>query len=177
MENQLARARRFPLCKALALQDFSLLWNINFYFLRNFDLLSLKRKYIIKSVLKYFIILLMVLFIWTVVLTFSPFSLESASFSILISSIVPSLSIITVISLTHWISPSNKILVCFITLLLSSLIAYPVYGPGQILDNLFYMTFKISSFKYLPFVSMLISGLCTIFFLNQRNNRSKTINE
>ena len=119
----------------------------------------------------------MVLFIWAVVLTFAPFSIESATFSILVSSIVPSLTVITVIWLTYWISPPNKILICFITFIISSLLAYPVYGPGQILDNLFFITFKISSFKYLPFVSMLISGLATIYFLSLRNNGSKTINE
>jgi len=115
-----------------------------------------------------------IFFIWTVVATFTPISLESATFSILINTIVPSLTIITVIKLTYWMSPYNKILFCFITFIISCLLAYPVYGPGQILDNLFYMAFKISSFKYLPFVSMLLSGLGTIFFLNQRNNRSKS---
>ncbi len=118
----------------------------------------------------------MVFFIWAVVLTFTPFSLESATFSIFMCSIVPSLTIIAVIRLTYWISPYNKILFCFITLIISGFLAYPVYGPGQILDNLFFITFKISSFKYLPFISMLISGFCTIFFLNQRNYQSKSVN-
>jgi len=108
--------------------------------------------------LKYAAIALFVCATWFVLIAFSPILLSSPGTKIISVLVTASIATFFSVAFAYWFSPKYKVYVSVLVMILSVLIAFPVYGPGGVLI----VSLELQGAGYLPPIAVLITGVITI---------------
>ncbi len=117
-----------------------------------------------KWVLKMVGIALVVCLMWLFVFLFSPFHYTNVPFNAFVSIAVCVLVTAASVVFAYWVLSSRKVIVGVIVLIACGLIAFPIYGPGQVMYNVF----RLQGYKYLPAIGMFVSGVSTTYLFSRR---------